>query len=130
MKNHIAKLLSCIMLIGAMLTGCATQKQWCAIGGSRSDGTIRIAYDYGMFEKPLLDQGQGYRLAIEKCRLWGYTSAELFGNTMQQCIAANQYGCAAWRVYADFQCTTNAKVAPIAPIAPVAPVFGPRVSNN
>lgn len=113
-----------ILMLGS---GCATPKQWSAIGGSRSDGTIRIAYSYGLFETPELEKGQGPRVAKEKCRIWGYTGAELFGNAMQQCIATNQHGCVRWRVYADFQCTTNAAVAPIAPV--VAPV-GPMITNN
>jgi len=91
--------------IAATLTGCATPKQWSAISGSRADGVVKLAFNYGAFEKPELQDGQGTQLAAQRCRAWGYTGAEAFGGVMQQCIATNQYGCIAWRVSADFQCT-------------------------
>ena len=35
-----------LMFIVASLVGCATPKQWSAIGGSRSDGTVRLALPF------------------------------------------------------------------------------------
>lgn len=94
-----------LVIFVGLLTGCATSKQWSAIGGSRADGTVRLAFDYGAFEKPQLEPGQGVQLAAERCRAWGYMSSQAFGGAQQQCTARNQYGCVAWRVFADFQCT-------------------------
>jgi hypothetical protein len=93
-----------ILCVVTLLAGCATSKQWSAVSGSRSDGVVRLAFDYGMFEKPVLETDQGVQVATRRCQAWGYTGAEPFGGTMQQCIARNQHGCTAWRVFADFQC--------------------------
>lgn len=113
-------------LILLFSSGCATPKQWDAISGSRSDGTIRLGFHVGPFEKPQLKEGQAERLAGEKCRVWGYSGAQLFGSVMQKCTANNQYGCVAWFIYADYQCVSHASVAPIAPVDS----FGPRISSN
>lgn len=89
----------------ALLSGCATQKQWSAVSGSKADGVVRLGYSYGAFEKPELEAGQGDRLATQKCLAWGYTGSEAFGAAMQDCTGTNQYGCVAWRVTSEYQCT-------------------------
>lgn len=105
MTRYFMKLTLFSALIMTVTAGCATQKQWSAVGGSRSDGVVKLAFDYGMFENPQLEPGQGVKLAAQRCRAWGYTGSEAFGGAMQQCIARNQHGCVAWRVSADYQCT-------------------------
>ena len=93
-----------------IFSGCATPKQWDAMGGSRSDGTVKLAYEYGLFEQPQLQAGQGMQLATQKCAAWGYNGAEPFGSAMSQCIQAGSSGCVRWRVSAEFQCLTNKAV--------------------
>ena len=102
-------------------SGCATQKQWMAVGGSRSDGTIKLAYEYGEFEVPTFIPGQDYNLALRKCQVWGYSGTEPFGSRMRQCIASNQYGCVRWRVSTEYQCTTYSKVGTVDTIQPIDP---------
>lgn len=51
------KLLITGLLISAFLTGCAAPKNWAATGGSRADGTIKLSYEYGMFENPQVSAG-------------------------------------------------------------------------
>lgn len=111
----------------SLLSGCATPKQWVAVGGSRSDGTVKLAFEYGLFEKPELQPGQGTRLATQKCGAWGYSGAESFGSTTSQCVAWNNSGCLRWRIFAEFQCTSGAVVKPIPPT--IEPI-GPRVSEK
>lgn len=99
-----------IVIVAALLAlgGCATTKQWVATGGSRSDGTIKLSFEYNMFEKPQLDNQQGLALAIHKCSAWGYSGAEAFGGSESKCEQMNGYGsCIAWMVTATFQCTGN-----------------------
>lgn len=93
------------MLIFCVINGCATPKAWIPITGSRADGTIKLAFEYGGFEKPEIQPGQAQHVAAQKCIAWGYSGAEAFGGIMQQCIMRNQYGCIRQRVFADFQCT-------------------------
>jgi len=87
------------------LASCAVQKNWVSIGGSRSDGTVKLAYEYGGFEKPQLSREQGFDEARRRCVAWGYTAAEPFGGVISQCTFSNQYGCLSFRVEATFQCT-------------------------
>ncbi|WP_274541773.1 YecR family lipoprotein, partial [Shigella dysenteriae] len=47
--------------------GCATKKQLVPTGGSKSDGTVRMSYSYGMFESPVVDPQQGMNAAKARC---------------------------------------------------------------
>lgn len=53
------KKLLVILTSAFLLSGCATPKQMIPTGGSKSDGTVRMGYSYGMFEKPVVDASQG-----------------------------------------------------------------------
>lgn len=87
-----------------VLGGCATPMNYMATGGSRSDGTVKLSYQYGGFQKPVVDAQQGIELAKSKCAAWGYTGAEPFGGQVRNCTAYNQYGCIQFLVTAEFQC--------------------------
>ena len=88
-----------------MLAACATTKVMTPIGGSRSDGTVKLAFNYGAFEKPQVDGAAALQSATARCQAWGYKNAEPFGGYQSQCTAANGYGCVAWQVTVEFQCT-------------------------
>lgn len=94
-----------ILVLIAIISGCATVKVPVPTGGSKSDGTIELSYQVGGFEKPVVDWNQALITATEKCRAWGYSSAEAFGGTKSQCQATNEYGCIQWFVTATYQCT-------------------------
>lgn len=87
-----------------MLAGCATTKQYGATGGSRADGTVKLSYQYGGFEKPVVDPQQAITVARAKCSAWGYTDAEPFGMEISTCTASNQYGCVQYVVTSEYQC--------------------------
>ena len=89
----------------AVLAGCAVQKDWVPISGSRADGTVKLAFEYGGFEEPQVNREQAISEATKRCSAWGYTAAEPFGGTMRHCTAWNAYGCISYRVEATFQCT-------------------------
>ena len=94
-----------VLSVSLWLIGCATTKEWIPYSGSKSDGVVKLAFEYRSIETPEIEPGQANRVATERCLAWGYTGAEPFGGAMRQCIRANQYGCLAYRVTADFQCT-------------------------
>lgn len=98
--KKIALALSALLLVGA----CATAKTWQATGGSRSDGTVRLSYQFGMFEAPQLTD-DGAALAIERCKVWGYTGATAFGGVTTQCTQTGESGCMLTLVTKEFQCT-------------------------
>ncbi|EOZ5887346.1 YecR family lipoprotein, partial [Escherichia coli] len=72
MRKSLMLLLASTLII----SGCATKKQLVPTGGSKSDGTVRMSYSYGMFESPVVDPQQGMNAAKARCAAWGYSGAE------------------------------------------------------
>jgi YecR-like lipoprotein len=113
--NGGAAILACSLASLICVTGCAVQKQWIPTGGSRADGTVDLSYEYGMFQKPQVDETQGVDLAASTCAGWGYTGAQPFGGTLSRCEAVNGYGnCVRFLVTRKYQCMG----APAASVTP------------
>jgi hypothetical protein len=87
------------------MASCTVTKVPVPTGGSRADGTIKMSYEYGGFERPQVDVNAAHLSAAQRCAAWGYTDAEPFGGYVSQCTAANQYGCVHWFVTMTYQCT-------------------------
>jgi hypothetical protein len=87
------------------LGACASTKDWAATGGSRSDGIIKLSYEYGLFEKPQVSETQALNIASARCKTWGYAGAEAFGGQIQQCNMPSGGGCNRWLVTKEYQCT-------------------------
>lgn len=103
--NFGPAIFACSLASLICLAGCAAQKEWAATGGSRADGTVELAFEYGMFEKPEISNAQGVELATSTCAGWGYTASQAFGGTMSKCEAANAYGnCLRTLVTRKYQC--------------------------
>lgn len=97
-----------VFLLLLCLSGCATQKQWTATGGSRADGTVKLSYEYGEFEVPRIETYEGTSLAASRCKSWGYSNAEPFGGIVRTCNMLGGFsGCQRWIVTAEYQCTTG-----------------------
>jgi hypothetical protein len=95
-------LLICILV---MLGGCATTKTLEAVDGSKADATVKLAYEYGIFEKPIIDWSMAQKTARERCGAWGYKNAEKFGGSQEKCLAFNGYGnCINMQVNIIYQC--------------------------
>lgn len=96
-----------ILCLGAVLTsGCAVQEQLTPTGGDRAGGTVTLSYEYGMFQKPVVNEAQAGNAAAQRCAVWGYTGAEPFGGGLETCEAYNGYGsCIRTRVDVTYQCT-------------------------
>jgi YecR-like lipoprotein len=106
MKSIIRQFALFAALTGAaLLTGCAVEKQLIPTGGSRSDGTVKLSFEYGAFEVPKLDTTQALKLAQQRCAAWGYTGADPFGGGTKRCTFGNVYGCNRWVVTFEYQCT-------------------------
>ncbi|UPT53231.1 hypothetical protein [Synechococcus phage Yong-L1-251] len=93
-----------IALAIALLSGCATPKTMQATGGSKSDGTVDMSYDFGAFEAPQVDMRAAARSATQRCQAWGYTNAEAFGGGLSQCISPGNGMCNMTRVTHTYQC--------------------------
>jgi hypothetical protein len=98
-------LFGAFMLVIVFMQGCAVNKQLVPTGGSRADGTVKLSYEYGMFEVPQLDAQQGLNAARQRCAAWGYTDAEPFGGTNTKCNRYSGRDCVRWFVTIEYQCT-------------------------
>lgn len=95
--------------IAVLLSACATDKSLVPTGGSKADGTVDLSYEFGMFEKPVVDMAAAQNAAKQRCAAWGYTEAEAFGGEKRQCQAFDGYGnCIRWFVTVTYQCTGGA----------------------
>ena len=96
---------SVCITVCCVLTACAVPvKQMDAIGGSRADGTIKMAYEFGRFETPTVNVIQGAEVAKRRCVAWGYTGAERFGGQLQECAIYTGTTCERFRVIIPYQC--------------------------
>jgi hypothetical protein len=112
----------------AVLAGCATVSQMQATGGSRSDGIVKLSFEYGMFDKVQLDESSALLTARQRCAVWGYTDADPFGGITRQCQAySGTLGCTHWFVTKEYQCTMGGGGAP--PLAQ-ASVPGPALAPS
>lgn len=107
--------LICLLVLAmavALGAGCAkpVHKDWMAIGGSRSDATVKMGYVWNpQNEKPETSQQQAIDLAAQKCRTWGYDGAEPFGSTLTKCtnMSFQPFAgvvCYQMQAEAEFQC--------------------------
>ena len=103
--------------LAVSMSGCAVQKTLTPIGGSRSDGVVRLAYTYGMFEVPKIDELAASAAARQRCAAWGYTDAESFGGHLTSCINSTYQGCNEWQVTVEYQCVGQPEATVAAPTA-------------
>ncbi len=97
---------SSALLALVLLAGCETTKELVPLGGSKTDGTVRLGHDFVWSEVPIVDLDKGEAVAAERCQAWGYSSAEQFGGYLRQCAQYSPYGsCVSYLVYYDYQCT-------------------------
>lgn len=98
---------SCLLtaLILVNIPGCSVQKQLVPTGGSRSDGIVKMSFEYGLFEAPQVNAQQGSSAAKQRCLAWGYKDAEPFGGSTRSCTNFGRNGCTRWLVTVEYQCT-------------------------
>jgi hypothetical protein len=94
-----------IAALAALMCGLRSTKGRHPIGGSRSDGVVRLAFTYGLFEQPKVDPNQAYRAAAQRCAAWGYSDAEAFVCVSTACINGTYQGCNLWQATVEYQCT-------------------------
>ena len=95
----------CLLAAGLLLVGCATPVTMVPMNGSRADGTVELAFEYGLFQKPEVDANQAMSSARQTCGGWGYSGAQAFGGANQRCIYMTNDGCMRFQVSVKYQCT-------------------------
>lgn len=97
-----------LVMMAVVVTGCSSRKDFYATGGSRSDGSIDMAYDFKPFETPVVDYKQAESIANSKCAVWGYNRAEPFGGKTQNCQVRDGWGnCTTGQMIVKYQCIGN-----------------------
>ena len=104
------------VLVVLAVSGCAkTQvvKIPLATGGSKADGTVRMAYEVRANEQATVNWSHANVNALKRCEAWGYTKVDQFAGVMRHCQEMGQGllingaipgDCAQEIVYKDFQC--------------------------
>ena len=122
-----------LVLAGLLVASCATVSQMTPTGGSRSDGIVKLSFEYGMFDKVQLDQVTALASARKRCNTWGYGDAEPFGGMTRQCQMYGSMGCMRWFATVEYQCTSpgGSATPPLVDTAlvgppQVPPAVGPR----
>lgn len=93
--------LACLALL---LCGCAARvKHWAPIGGSRSDGVVKLAYEQHGVRRIKISNQEAQQIAEDRCARWGYRSASAFSD-LSTCTGRSAFGCTDWLVTREYQC--------------------------
>ena len=93
-----------ILFCFVLLYGCKVNKYLYVTGGSKADGTLTMSYEYGAFEKPVIQWEEAKQRALQYCKSWGYSGFQFFDRGTQECISWGNSGCNRWRVTFTCQC--------------------------
>ena len=93
------------------LAACATSQKWAVTGGDRSDGVVRVSYDYPEFQQPEVSDAQAMKIAQGRCAGWGYEAARPIPGQTRQCSNMEGSNCNLWKVTREYQCTTQGAFA-------------------
>jgi len=93
------------------LAACATTSQWAVTGGDRSDGVVRVSYEYPEFEQPTVSDEQAMKIALGRCEGWGYEDAQPIAGQTRQCSNMDGSNCNLWTVTREYQCTEHGAFA-------------------
>ena len=87
-----------------LATGCTTYKLWNEAGSDQDAGTVDLSYEFRKYENPQVDELAGVQMARERCKDWGYSSAQRKGED-RQCLDGTAEACNKWRVTRQYRCT-------------------------
>ena len=89
-------------------SSCTTYKMWSMADSDRDTSTVSLFYEYRKFESPQVDERAGVEMARERCRDWGFPSAQRKGED-RQCIDGEESSCSKWRVIRHYRCSKPGK---------------------
>ncbi|RBW56095.1 YecR family lipoprotein [Ruegeria sp. A3M17] len=73
--------------------------------GSRDDANVVLSYNTGLYAPTTPDWAQAQASADARCKAWGYSKADPFQGTSQQCHSRNGYGqCLEATISRTYQC--------------------------
>ena len=94
------------LLLVLALASCAQQLlPLRTVGGSKADGTIVMAIEYGLFDNVKVDVAETQKKAIQTCKNWGYSNVRFFDEGYKRCLQPDpNLGCVRWREEYQAQC--------------------------
>ena len=95
----------CALAAALTIAGCATPVNMVPMNGSRADGTVEMGFEYGLFQKPEVNQSQAQSQADATCNGWGYSGSRPFGAYQQKCTYMDGGNCMRFLVTVRYQCT-------------------------
>ena len=98
----------CLFAATSILAGCTTYKMWSVADSDEQARTVALFYEYRKFESPQVDERAGVQMARERCKDWGFPSAQRKGED-RQCIDGEEASCSRWRVIREYRCLETAK---------------------
>jgi len=93
------------------LGACATSQKWAVTGGDRSDGVVKVSYEYPEFQQPEVSDAQAMKIAMGRCSGWGYDEARPIPGQTRQCSNMEGANCNLWTVTREYQCTSQGAFA-------------------
>jgi len=103
MKTEMKKI---ILIFIFFIAGCSTNVTPQPTSMSKADGTVTFTYEYGIFEKPVVQWGAAQTKAVKICKGWNYSGAQMVNEALNQgCVTWTDTGCARWEVEILYQCT-------------------------
>ncbi|HEU4779481.1 MAG TPA: YecR family lipoprotein [Steroidobacteraceae bacterium] len=103
LKPSLKLLATAAMLL--TLAACATSQKWAVSGGDRTDGVVRVSYEYPEFQQPSVTDEQAMKIALGRCAGWGFDEAEPIAGQIRQCSNMEGSNCNLWTVTREYQCT-------------------------
>jgi hypothetical protein len=108
-KSSLRVLISAALLLS--LAACATSQKWAVSGGDRTDGVVRISYEYPEFQQHDVSDEQAMKIALGRCEGWGYHDAEPIAGQLRRCSNMEGSNCNLWTVTREYQCTQGGSLA-------------------
>ena len=93
-----------VSLMALFLSGCTVTVVPVATGGSRSDGIVKMSYQFSPITIPQVDQAAAIRNAAQYCKNWGYDTAEPFDAGLTSCSQPSASGCDMYLTTIEYQC--------------------------
>ena len=93
------------------LGACATSQKWAVTGGDRSDGVVKVSYEYPEFQQPDVSDAQAMKIALGRCSGWGYDEARPIPGQTRQCSNMEGANCNLWTVTREYQCSSQGAFA-------------------
>lgn len=93
-----------VLFMALLLSGCTVTVVPVATGGSRSDGIVKMSYQFSPITIPQFDQTAAIRKAAQYCQNWGYDTAEPFDAGLTSCSQPSAFGCDMHLTTIEYQC--------------------------